>query len=239
MKRGMGASPLSADAPVWRRHSHADGYAYGWLLLLILGSLGFQLGAPDEGWARALTIVFQSVTVLACLHVSGAHRWLIRAASVAIVLAVLGAGGVAIGSHEVGVEAARTISFMLVLLAPAAIVVGIVRQARAEGAITIRTMFGVLCVYLLIGQLFAFSFAVVESIGDKNFFAEIKDGTPADFLYFSFATLTTTGYGDLTAAFDLGRSLAITEALIGQIYLVTVVALIVSNLSMRARSETR
>ena len=46
--------------------------------------------------------------------------------------------------------------------------------------------------------------------------------------------MTTTGYGDLTAAHDLGRSLAITEALIGQIYLVTVVALIVSNLAQPA-----
>jgi voltage-gated potassium channel Kch len=53
---------------------------------------------------------------------------------------------------------------------------------------------------------------------------------PNDFLYFSFATLTTVGYGDLVAATDLGRSLAISEALIGQIYLVTVVALIVGNL---------
>jgi voltage-gated potassium channel Kch len=53
---------------------------------------------------------------------------------------------------------------------------------------------------------------------------------PNDFLYFSFATLTTVGYGDLVAATDLGRSLAVSEALIGQIYLVTVVALIVGNL---------
>jgi hypothetical protein len=42
--------------------------------------------------------------------------------------------------------------------------------------------------------------------------------------------MTTTGFGDLTAAHDVGRSLAITEALIGQIYLVTLVALIVGNL---------
>ena len=59
-------------------------------------------------------------------------------------------------------------------------------------------------------------------------------GDSSDFVYFSFATLTTVGYGDLTAATDLGRSLAITEALIGQIYLVTVVALIVPNIG-RAR----
>ena len=52
-------------------------------------------------------------------------------------------------------------------------------------------------------------------------------------LYFSFVTITTVGYGDFTAATDLGRSLAITEALIGQIYLVTVVAAIVGGLGAR------
>ena len=39
---------LPADAPAWRRHFHGDGYAYGWLLVLILFSLGFQIGAPDD-----------------------------------------------------------------------------------------------------------------------------------------------------------------------------------------------
>ena len=48
--------------------------------------------------------------------------------------------------------------------------------------------------------------------------------------YYRFVTLTTTGFGDLTAATDVGRALTITEALIGQIYLVTVVALIVTNI---------
>ena len=51
-----------------------------------------------------------------------------------------------------------------------------------------------------------------------------------DFLYFSFVTMTTVGYGDLTAAGDLGRMLAVTEALIGQLYLVTVVALVIGNI---------
>jgi ion channel len=55
----------------------------------------------------------------------------------------------------------------------------------------------------------------------------------ADFLYFSFATLTTTGYGDLVPGSNLARSLAILEALTGQIYLVTVVAVLVGNLMRR------
>ena len=48
-------------------------------------------------------------------------------------------------------------------------------------------------------------------------------------LYFSYATLCTVGYGDYTAASDLGHTLAVSEALLGQLYLVTVVALLVGR----------
>jgi Ion channel len=231
----MQASTLPADAPRWRRHMHPDGYAYGWLLLLTLSSLAFQLGAPDTEAARLMTIALQSATLLGALHVSGAHRWLVRLAAAATVLALLATAIASIGSSEVGEEGARSVGLLLVLLAPAAIVRGIVRQAREHGAITIRTMFGVLCVYLLVGMAFAFAYGAIAAIGDEPFFAEISGGTQSDFLYFSFTTLTTTGFGDLTAAYDLGRSLAVTEALVGQIYLVTVVALIVGNIGAQVR----
>ena len=59
------------------------------------------------------------------------------------------------------------------------------------------------------------------------------DGTLATRLYFSYATLCTVGYGDYTAASDLGHTLAVSEALLGQLYLVTVVALLVSRVRPR------
>lgn len=199
----MEAATLHPGAPRWRHHVHPDGYAYGWLLLLTLASLAFQLGATDTEWARLVTILLQSATLLGALRVSGAHRWLVRAATLA------------------------------------AIVLGVVRQARRTRTITLRTMFGVLCVYLLVGMAFAFAYGIIAAIGNQPFFAQIDGGTQSDFLYFSFATMTTTGYRDLTAAYDLGRSLAITEALVGQIYLVTLVALIVSNIGGGARRTLR
>jgi hypothetical protein len=71
---------------------------------------------------------------------------------------------------------------------------------------------------------------VVDSLSSTPFFAQHAAANSHNLLYFSFATITTTGYGDLTAGTDVGRSLAIAEALIGQIYLVTVVAAIVGGL---------
>ena len=222
--------PLPPDAPLLRRHTHPDGYAYGWLLLLIAVSLVFQLAAGDSDEARVVTLVLQGVALLAALRVSGAHRWIIHSASIACVFAVLGALGLLIGSGEVDDAASRLVTLMLVVLAPVAIIRGIVRQARSIGVITMRTMFGVLCVYLLVGMAFAFTYGTIEALTNEPFFVQVADGSQSDFLYFSFVTLTTTGFGDLTAATPLGHSFVITEALTGQIYLVTVVALIITNI---------
>jgi hypothetical protein len=94
-------------------------------------------------------------------------------------------------------------------------------------------MFGVLCVYLLAGMTFGFIYGVIGAVGNDPFFAQIPGGDQSDFLYFSFITMLTVGYGDLTAAGNLGRALAVLEALFGQIYLVTIVALLVSRLVPR------
>ena len=229
---------LPDDTPLWRRHLDPDGYGYAWLLVLILVGIGFGLGAPDEPWARLVTLVFQSATLLAALQVSGAHPYIVRAASIAVAVAIVGTAGVFITVGEIGRFAGRTVGLMLVVLAPAAIIHGIVRQARTAGVMTVRTMFGVLCVYLLIGVGFGFAYGVISAADADRFFAQIKGGDHADFLYFSFASLTTTGFGDLTAATPLGRSMAVTEALLGQVYLVTVVALIVSNMARPPRAST-
>jgi Ion channel len=125
-----------------------------------------------------------------------------------------------------------------VALTPIAIVTGLRKHFREEGGVTTQTMFGVLCLYLLVGLLFGVGFAVIEELSNDAFFTT-GPAQGDDYLYYSFSTLTTTGYGDLVAATDLGRSLSITEALLGQIYLVTVVALIVSNIRPAASRSPR
>ena len=70
------------------------------------------------------------------------------------------------------------------------------------------------------------------------YFTSIAAATRSHFTYFSFVTLTTTGYGDLTPATSLGRLLAIAEALLGQLYLVSVVALVVGNVARTQAERT-
>ncbi|MSO41774.1 MAG: two pore domain potassium channel family protein [Solirubrobacterales bacterium] len=208
-------------------------HQYGLLLGLILVSLAVQLAAPNGDVARLVVVTVQAVTLVVAVIASRAHRWVIRLAIVASMILVLGAAGVILGTEELGTHSTRVVTLLLVAVTPPAIVVGLTAQVRDHGGVTLQTMFGVLCVYLLIGMLFGNVFGAIDEFGEPDFFQNGAHAT-SDFLYFSFATLTTVGYGDFVAQTSLGRSLAITEALIGQIYLVTVVAVIVSNLRPRS-----
>ena len=134
----------------------------------------------------------------------------------------------------------RLANLLLVVLAPPAIVIGVVRNLRARRHVTVEAVFGVLCLYILLGMCFAFLYGSIDRLG-QQFFAQNVAASVSNCLYFSFTTLTTVGYGDLTAASNLGHTLSNAESLIGQIYLVTVVAVLVSNLSRpqrRAQSGT-
>jgi nucleoside permease NupC len=121
---------------------------------------------------------------------------------------------------------------LLVAAAPVAIVAGVARRKTLD----IRTVLAALCVYVLLGMFWTFVYQVIDAIDSQPFFAQDATASTSDFVYFSFVTMTTTGYGDLTAANGLGRALAVLEALAGQLYLVTVVAVLVSQLGSRRSS---
>ena len=118
------------------------------------------------------------------------------------------------------------VNALLVGVAP----IAIARSIWRRRVIDVRTVLGALCIYVLLGMLWSFVYTGIGDLGTQPFFAQQAKGSTADYLYFSYVTLTTVGYGDLTAAGGLGRALAVLEALLGQIYLVTIVALLVSNL---------
>ena len=142
---------------------------------------------------------------------------------------VLAAISVVLGATETSYAIAAAISALLVTGAP----VAIVRGVRGQLEVTVRTILAALSVYLLIGLFFAFAYSVMAAIGAGPFFASGIDGLLPDHLYFSYSTLATVGFGDLTAAKDIGRMTSVLEALIGQLYLVTVVAVLVGNLRGR------
>jgi hypothetical protein len=213
------------DGAVHRIH-----YRFGYVLVLIVIAVFFAMAAPEGDGPRFVSVSLQAAVLVAAVIASKRPRWMVRLSVAIAVLGVAGAGAALFGSGQFGNSAAAVVALLYVLLTPPALALGVYKQFREEGGVTIHSMFGVLCLYLLLGLIFAVAFDVIQQVGTHDFFTTKATGRD-DFLYFSYATLTTVGYGDLVAATNLGRSLAITEALLGQIYLVTVVALIVGNLA--------
>jgi hypothetical protein len=213
--------------PALRR---ADTVRYSAILVLIMLTIAFQLAAPDTDWARFVIVALQGGTLALALNVGRIHGVLDRLLLALIAVTVTVSAVAVIGFGSLGEFEARLINLLLIAFAPIAILIGIIIDMRARSRVTVRTIIGVLSIYLLIGLIFNFLFGIIAAQTSDAFFQHGINGNPSDFLYFSYATLTTVGYGDLTAALHVGRSVAIIEALIGQIYLVTVVSLIVGNL---------
>jgi len=209
------------------------------VLLAIVAAVIFQLSVSDNEVTRLIEILLQSLVIMLALRAAGAKRHILRIAAGILLIFALAAAIALFGSGEFGTSASRILSLILILLTPLAVVAGVLRELREDGRVTVQTMCCGLCLYLLLGLAFASLFSAIEEIGNDPFFNAGVAGTPNDFLYFSLATLTTTGYGDFSAATSLGRAMSLTEALIGQIYLVTVLAVIVSNIGQTHRSGRR
>lgn len=208
---------------------HRIHYRFGLVLSLIVVAIAFSLAAPEGDGARFIAVTLQAAVLVAAVAASRVHLGVLAISVVAALAGIAGSAAAIFGSGQFGNSTAAVVALLYVLLTPPAIAWGVVKQFREVRTVTLQTMFGVLCLYLLIGLVFAVAFGTVQELSGDDFFTTIH-GERDDFLYFSFSTLTTTGYGDLVAATDLGRSLAITEALVGQLYLVTIVAVIISNL---------
>jgi hypothetical protein len=213
-------------------HLTAPRHGFGPVLGMIIAVLVFQLSSPDTQLSRVITVILQSSVVLLALRSAGAHPNLFKVGAW-IVGTLTALAVVSEPFADFGPGVTRVISVMLILITPLAVMGGVVRELEEDGRVTVQTVICGLCLYLLLGLAFAFVYAALDEISSQSFFAQKVDGTPNDFLYFSMVTLTTTGYGDFTAQTELGRTLAVTEALLGQIYLVTVLAVIVSNVRRR------
>jgi hypothetical protein len=203
------------------------------MLLLALGATFFVEGVAEPGnLQRAIATILIGGTLVLALYAAEIRPGLLRVAAgvIFVLVAVVVIASLA-SDTTAAVGITSIVNGMLVALAPPAVVVGIWRNLRVTGTVTLTVVAGVLCLYLLVGLFFAFVYGAVENLGAAPFFANGDAATSSRAVYFSFVTMTTVGYGDFTARTNLGHTLAVTEALLGQIYLVTVVAAIVGRKS--------
>lgn len=207
--------------------------SYGTVLALIVASFLFAAIAPDGDWTGSLLLLFFAATLLAAVWTSGLTAVDFRPRFVLVGIAA----GIAIAQLLTGGDRLAGIVALLtgVMIVATILVIGL--GVIDQGVVNAQSVRGAICVYLLIGLLFVFLYGTVAHLGSDPFFAQGTDGTRSVRVYFSIVTLATLGYGDYTAAGDLGRTLAVVEALVGQLYLVTVVALLVSRIGMQRGSE--
>jgi len=110
----------------------------------------------------------------------------------------------------------------------------VLHQVFREGSITTERIMGAVVVYLLLALMWAFAYKLVELQQPVSFNPAGLPSLGHDFepktrlIYFSFATLTTVGYGDITPVHPIARSLAMLEALIGQLFPIILIARLVS-----------
>jgi voltage-gated potassium channel len=209
-------------------------HRYGLVLVLIILPIGFSLAAPpDKAWTRALTVLLFAVAIIVSLAVAHAKRRMqLTAQAMLVVVAISAVVDAIVGSSTSG-GVTRAVLGLLIALAPFALARGVIRHLRAERTVTLDAVYGAIAIYLLIGAFFATIDAAVGQLGSDPFFTQLKDPAFEQYMYFSYVTLATVGYGDFTPATSLARALAVTEALAGQLYLVTIVAVLVSNVRRR------
>jgi hypothetical protein len=230
-----------SDMATWMVFSDKGKYLDRFGILLVLTSISVSVLAlvdlddPNEkvnseiGWlVVSFTVGF---SLLVALRASGVRERFLRIADVLIGLTLFVSVVSALVNQFSDVTSAVSVGRPSLVWVAIAVVSPIVvlRRVLSQRVVTIDTLFGAMSVYLLIAIAFYYVFVEVQRFGSVPFFG-VEEST-SSFMYFSAVTITTLGYGDLAPVSDIGRYFATTEAIIGQVFLVTIVARLVSLLS--------
>ncbi len=217
-----------------RRDPPADPAAhfrYGIVFLLTLALVVFVIASPATNWARAVALTIEGVALVFAVATGREHPHARRrnarfVGAVMIAMVVLVATGAAPSRLTDAANAIVTAAI------PVVIVGGVLRLLREHG-VTLQAVAGALAIYLSVGLLFAWIIGLITHIDSTLYFAQHTDGTEGTRVYFSFTVLTTTGFGDFSPATPVGHALAVIEMLTGQLYLVTVIGLLIGNFAGR------
>lgn len=212
------------------RDAHIHDHFGTLLALLIIAFL--VSGLAEFIWARVLTGLLQ-LSMLAVAYFSTRVR---RRHVVTWILMSFGLMAIAltIGFDEPQKEA-HGVAALLVAAVYLGILISVGRRVLTQRRVNMEMLMGALCVYFVIGLMFSDIYLAIDAFSSGPLFGQLVPRS--DFSYFSFVTLTTVGYGDITAVIDIGRRVAVIEAMAGQVFLATAVARLVSLYGIQARDE--
>jgi hypothetical protein len=217
----------------WLRRAQEVSDAFGLVLLLVLVTYVLTSLLENSGWSAVVELSAGSVTAVVALSSAGTPVRPVRLGALLAVVAIVLAGVAAVTDTRGWLTAGTLVEVGLLFAA----MVAVLHRVVTANVVDTRTILGAISVYVILGLLFTFIFATVERLQGGAFFEEVADPQNSDFIFFSFTTLTTTGYGNLIPGGQPGRMLAGLEMMIGQIFLVTLVARLVSL--WRPRRRTR
>jgi hypothetical protein len=199
--------------------------SYASLLVLLLANFFLLELVDDPRWGAIGSTILAALALVVAISDPATGHTITRRHAITI------AACLALAPIVLFVNSAQllAVTYLLpaVLLVSATLPVTVSRVLHHR-RITLETVFGALCAYVLIGLLFAFLYLAVHEFRDEPFFVQPGEHAQSEYLYFSFVVLTTLGFGDLSPSVGLPQALTALEALSGQIFLVTLVARLVT-----------
>ncbi|MBS1885797.1 MAG: hypothetical protein JSU06_01270 [Actinobacteria bacterium] len=208
----------------WIQRAERFTDAFGLVLGLVIVTFILTSLLDNGGWGAVLILAVTSATSVVALSSSHSPTHYVHIAlNLSGLSLLLGIAG-AISGADLWFNLAAAIQIGLLAVATVAVLIRVVLAVEVNA----RTILGAISVYMAIGLLFSTTYETVARLQDSPFFAGVPHPQHGDFLFFSYTTLTTTGYGDLVPGGQPGQMVATFEMLIGQIFLVTLVAGLVS-----------
>jgi Ion channel len=199
------------------------GGRYGLLLAVLVGTYLLAAFSAAKLATEVQVILFAGILLIALRTSPLPGHWPAAIAAITILGSAITFWTSLSGTRDA--KAAEDLWKTLLLLLAVAVVL---RRVLARPEVTIQSIYGALSAYLMVGLMFASGYAALQHLATSDFFAGHQPANTQTFQYFSFTTLTTLGYGDFTAAQSNGRSIAVLEALTGQVFMATLVARLVS-----------
>ena len=199
--------------------------AYGLVLVLIIATFVVTMTLPPEGWAGRVAAV--AVTCLTAVIALTSSDVGIRGVRLAIGAALAAAVAAAV-AKPLSSDALLGAAFIVAALLLTVAAVTVLRRVVMTAQVDFRTILGAISVFTLLGLLFGYLFLALGRLQTGEVFAGVAHAQARDYLFFSYTTLTTTGYGNLVPTGTVGQILAVLEMLTGQVFLVTLVAGLVS-----------
>ena len=208
----------------WERFAGRIANKFELVLLLVLAVYVLASVVPYHASRPMLVAAVLSIIAIVALAAAAARpvtvRWAAGLSVAAVALAAL--------SGFTGADLPRGLAALILVVLLIAATSVLLRAVLRPREVGFRTILGAISVYIMLGLLFAFLYYGIDQVQSEPFFSHGADADPGNVLFFSVTTLTGTGYGDLVPVGQPGKMFAGLEMLTGQMFLVTLIAGLVS-----------